>query len=288
MGVASLATIGRLRPALGPALRKAPLPVTATMVSAFFHCAMALAIVLAARAWSGRPPKTYVVNLVPAIATVSSRESPPSPAALPPRADEAPRPRAAPAELPQRDSASTSREMPARRDTLGLPDRTAPPRAPAALPRPGDKELPTVASSAPPRPDVTPTATAAAQPPRPSAPAPAPPPGQPTGSPLGSGAVTLDVSDFPFAWYMSAVHRKVTARWAGKALEGRQPVALVEIGRDGQIARLAIEKTSGNPYYDQAALRAITEANPFPPLPPEYKEPVLRVHFGFTFVADRG
>jgi TonB family protein len=81
------------------------------------------------------------------------------------------------------------------------------------------------------------------------------------GATVGAGA------DSPFAWYLSRVKAKIAERWAGKALPGQQPVAVFEITREGQISRLAIEKSSGNTDYDQAALRAITEANPFPPLP---------------------
>jgi TonB family protein len=177
--------------------------------------------------------------------------------------------------------------MPARvppRTASALPDRAVPPRAPA-LPRSGDKELPTVPSV----PSTTPAPVPAA-PPRPQTAAapPPPPPGRPSGSALGSGAVTLNVSDFPFAWYTRVVVTKVTEGWAARALEGRQPVAVFDIGRDGQVSKLSIEKSSGNPYYDQAALRAITSANPFPPLPQDFKEPFLRVHMGFNFASERG
>jgi TonB family protein len=54
------------------------------------------------------------------------------------------------------------------------------------------------------------------------------------------------------------------------------------------VSKLSIEKSSGNPHYDQQALRAITEANPLPPLPPEYRESMLRIHIGFNFTQDRG
>ena len=121
--------------------------------------------------------------------------------------------------------------------------------------------------------------------------APPPPPmpiGRRDGSPQGSGAMTLTASDFPFAWYLARIQAKVTERWAGKALPGQQPVAVFEINREGQVSRLAIEKSSGNSYYDQAALRAITEANPFPPLPAEFPGQTLRVHLGFNFSAERG
>jgi protein TonB len=241
--------------------------------------------VLAARAWSESRPKTYIVNLVPAIAAVGL---PQGRAALPPRPEElARREPARPTDLPQREVARATAppEMPTRaRESPALPDRerALPPR-PSALPRAGDKEPPSMASAAA-KAAPAPSERVASD----AARAPQPPLGRRDGSPQGAGAMTLNVSDFPFAWYLSRVQAKVTERWAGKAIPGQQPVAIFEINRDGRITGLAIERPSGNPYYDQAALRAITEAAPFPPLPPEFAGPVLRVHLGFNFAAERG
>jgi colicin import membrane protein len=278
----------RMRPPSGPALGKARLPVTATIFSAVLHGSLAAGVVLSAGYWATEKPKTYVVNLVPAIAAVGSpqgrAEAPPAPTpppALPARAEEVTRPAPSrPAELPAREA---PREMPPR--VASLPDRALPTRPPA-LPKAGDKELPAMASTAkaPPTPSDRPTSDVARV-------APPPPPlplGRRDGSPQGSGPMTLNVSDFPFAWYLSRVQAKVTEKWVGKALPGQQPVAVFEISREGQVSRIAIEKSSGNSYYDQAAVRAITEANPFPPLPAEFPGQTLRVHLGFNFTAERG
>jgi colicin import membrane protein len=278
----------RMRPPSGPALGKARLPLTATIFSAVLHGSLAAGVVLSAGYWATEKPKTYVVNLVPAVAAVGSpqgqAEAPPAttpPPALPPRAEEVTRPAPSrPAELPAREA---SRDMPPR--VASLPDRALPTRPPA-LPKAGDKELPAMASTAkaPPTPAERPTTDVARV-------VPPPPPlplGRRDGSPQGSGPMTLNVSDFPFAWYLSRVQAKVTEKWLGKALPGQQPVAVFDISREGQVSRLAIEKSSGNSYYDQAALRAITEANPFPPLPAEFPGQTLRVHLGFNFTAERG
>ena len=269
---------GRLH--LGPALARLHLPLGSVLLSATCHVLAFGALFYAAHLWREHQPRTYVVNLVPAVAAVGAPQGRPS---LPARPEDLRPPAPTPTELPRRE---TSRELPTReraRDALGLPERSLPPRA-AALPRAGEKELPSVASA----PTKAPTrATSAARPPEP----PAPPPqalGQRTGSAAGAGAVTLNVSDFPFAWYLSRVQAKITERWAGRALPGQQPVAVFDIGRDGQMSGLAISRSSGNTYYDQAALRAITEANPFPPLPPDFPGTTLRVHLGFNFATDRG
>jgi protein TonB len=65
-------------------------------------------------------------------------------------------------------------------------------------------------------------------------------------------------------------------------------VVLFEIQRDGQVRDPLVEKSSGNNLYDQSALRAVMEASPFPPLPPEFKASSLRVHFGFEFQPGQG
>lgn len=287
----------RLRPrSTGPALRSAPLPVTATVLSALTHGLLAVVMIVAASTWSVRQPKAYVVNLVPAVAAVGTPQGKPAPA-LPPRPEE-PAPRVSQRtahELPERETPKAAPapppDLPARAPSLpdrsaslpdrSLPDRALPPRA-AATPRAGEKELPPIASSSTtPRPSPAPTTTARAEPPPPAL-------GQPSGSAQGAGAMTLNVTDFPFAWYLAAVQRKITERWEGRALQGRQPVVVFEISRNGQLGKLAIDKSSGNPYYDQQALRAISEATPFPPLPPEWSKPTLSIQLGFNFTQDRG
>jgi TonB family protein len=286
----------RLRPRGGPALRPAPLPVTATVLSAICHGALAALVILAATVWSRPPTKTYIVNLVPAVAAVGTPQgrpaAPPKAAEPPPRVE--PRP---PVKLPERETPrapapAPAPTLPARTPSLpepaartpSLPNPVLPARAPA-MPRPGDKELPAVASAAPP-PSPAPPAPASVGTGRPEAPPPAL--GRPSGSAQGEGPLTLDVTDFPFAWYLAAVQRKITERWEGRALQGRQPVVTFEISREGQVSNVVIKESSGNPYYDRTAMRAIAEAAPFPRLPDEFPGAVLRVHLGFNFAQDRG
>jgi TonB family protein len=53
--------------------------------------------------------------------------------------------------------------------------------------------------------------------------------------------------------------------------------------RDGKLNEVSINRSSGNAYYDQVALRAINAAGPFPPFPDEFTEAVLKVKLQFTF-----
>lgn len=284
MSTATIALRTRPRPSPGPALGRARVPVGTILLSALLHVIAAAALITSIAIWHEAQPKTYVVNLVPAIAAVGrpqGRVSAPSPT-LPPRPSEVtpPATKTTPTELPQREARAPTPppEMPARsspRDSLSLPDRSLPPRAPALL-RPGDKELP---AAAPPR------NTGEITPRRETAPSPPPAPlGQIAGSSQGAGTVTLSVSDFPYAWYIQAIHRKIQERWEGRAIDGRQPEVFFEIGGDGQLRAVEVRTTSGNPAYDQLAMRAIRDANPFPPLPAGFGKPTLKV--GLQFIYD--
>jgi protein TonB len=92
------------------------------------------------------------------------------------------------------------------------------------------------------------------------------------------------VSDFPYAWYIQAVHRKIQERWEGRAIRGRQPEVIFEIASDGQLRGVRVGKSSGNPAYDQLAMRAVVEANPFPRLPDGFPKPLLTI--GLQFIYD--
>jgi TonB family protein len=325
---AATMTVGlrpRPRPRHGPALRRLPIPVVPLALSALLHGALAAAVVVGALLWKTSQPRTYVVNLVPAVPAVGTPEAPPRPQpATPPRPPEPTPPpaRTAPErpvvrEAPRRPATPERpvvRDLPDRTPTPELPppahrelptremplrEVTRPPERPAppALTRPGVKETPALPTPAPPpRPvEPPPPAVASATPPTPApaarvpAPLPPPPVGRPTGSPQGSGTLSLDVGDFPFAWYLRTIQTKITERWAPPpgSREGQRVVVVFEIGRDGRASNLTLEKPSGNAAYDLAALRAVADASPFPPLPAEFKEPLLRVHLGFHYT-DRG
>jgi len=277
---------------IGPALGRIRLPLGPAVVSAILHVVLLAIVVFSASMWSDKRTKPVYVVLAPATAAIGS----PKGVTMPPRVEEPPAPQAAPqpappappAELPRREAPRDlpardlpSRDLPPSRDAAALPDRTLPARAPARL-RPAEKELPTLPNT---QPTPTPTPTPTSAPARREASA-APPPqplGAATGSASGAGPLTLNVSDFPYAYYIRQVAEKIRAQWNGKAIPGQQPAVIFEIRRDGRLSLAAIDKSSGNAYYDQVALRAINDAGPFPPLPEEFKKPMLRIGLQFVF-----
>ena len=275
------------RPRSGPALRRLRVPVRGLALSALLHGALVAAVFIAGHVWRANEAQPYVVNLVPAIAAVGSPRgrTVPEPA-LPKTSDPtATRPAPPPPSLPEREpprapdrtkATDLPERAPAPRESVALPDRSLPSRTPT-LPRPGEKELPRVASTTPPQSASNPGERAA----------PPPPLGQVTGSPQGAGARTLSVSDFKYAWYVALVQRKIEEQWGDKSLQGRQPEIVFEIDRTGQVRSSRVSKSSGNPLYDRVALRAIADAAPFPPLPQDFPKPEMSIGMEFSHSPQR-
>jgi len=277
------------RPLRGPAVQRASLPVTSILLSSLAHGVGIAAIVPLALLWREEPTKAYFVNLVPAVPAQGSLTGQKITSTAPPRVEEPPPPKPAkssapPPELPVRETApkpsrpTSLPDLPSRPATR-IPDMPAR-ELPRVTAKPGQKELPSLMPPAlPARPTPT-TASREAAPPPPPAPL-----GRPTGVAQGTGTAASAEGDFPFQWYLTAVQRKIYEQWSQplSSAQGQKAIVVFEIARNGEVGRARIEKTSGDATYDLAALRAVTNANPLPPLPEQYKGTMLRVHFGFEF-----
>src|SRR5262245_18435705 len=234
------------------------------------------------------PERAELPPPVPAPPPPKPVKEPPPPA--PPRAPELARavpPRPTELALPARDQKETpALDTPNARLTE-RPQLPAPIPAIPPPPRPAEPARVTPAPAPAPAPPPTPPAVVRRPGPEPL------PVGRPDPAVLRtpSSNISLDVSDFPFTYYLRQLQAKISERWAPPrhaAAGAEKAVVVFEIGRDGQIKEPSVEKTSGNAIYDQSALRAVMEASPFPPLPPEFKAPSLRVHFGFEFRPEQG
>jgi periplasmic protein TonB len=87
-----------------------------------------------------------------------------------------------------------------------------------------------------------------------------------------------------FGAYADLVVRRVTDKWETNGLAGVSgPMAVItfDIQRDGSIRNAQIAQRSGNTNLDFSALRAITNAAPFPPLPSNYSGSSTSVELRF-------
>jgi protein TonB len=98
----------------------------------------------------------------------------------------------------------------------------------------------------------------------------------------GSGVTQLEGGDFPYSLYIERMKTLIGSHWfRPQVAESTAAIVYFVIGRDGTIRDAKIENGSGNGLYDRAALRAILEASPLPPLPFGYSGSYLGVHLKF-------
>ncbi len=101
-----------------------------------------------------------------------------------------------------------------------------------------------------------------------------------------TGDVALDADDFPFAYYIATMKRKIAAYWRVPGASGRTSLycrVYFRVTRNGTIESPFVEESSGSFLFDQAAERAVFQASPLPPLPKAFKDDYLGVHFSFAY-----
>jgi TolA protein len=100
----------------------------------------------------------------------------------------------------------------------------------------------------------------------------------------GTG-IAVDAASFPFGYFLAAIERRVSENWFSAVSEGGTGLTCVvyfRLMRDGSVSDARLETSSGNGYFDRAALRAVKSAAPFPPLPRAFNESYLGIHFTFV------
>lgn len=113
-------------------------------------------------------------------------------------------------------------------------------------------------------------------------------------TPAQADGFVPDTRSAIFAPYLDEWRRKVerlgTLNYPGIArrLDTRvSPVLAVELGADGALLRVAIERSSGEADVDQAALELLRLASPFDPFPREMAQQYPRLRFAYEWRFDR-
>lgn len=92
----------------------------------------------------------------------------------------------------------------------------------------------------------------------------------------------IDMPDFPYPWYVTQLRAAIWERWTARVFSGEGNCGIrFTIMRDGRAVDVRVEFTSGDKGFDYAALSAVRDAEPFPPLPPDFKDKFLNIHFEF-------
>jgi len=109
--------------------------------------------------------------------------------------------------------------------------------------------------------------------------------GQGFGLTAGGGGTGgyLDVANFCCPDYLAIMLDLVNRNWASKQQADGTALMRFVIQRDGRIADVEVERSSGTPALDFLAQRALLLTRQFPPLPSAFPEPVLTVHLVFEY-----
>jgi len=98
----------------------------------------------------------------------------------------------------------------------------------------------------------------------------------------GVGSVRFDQPDFKYPVYVERMAQIISMHWFKPAQSVQTiPVVRFRIERDGTIVDPQIVTSSGLPFVDRAALRAVIDSSPLPPLPAEYGKPEVGVQVVF-------
>jgi protein TonB len=185
--------------------------------------------------------------------------------------------RLAPIAQPARPSAVAAKPKPVLQEPHAVPPQPPKPK-PAAKPEPKTVPLSPFGRSAKKGSETPP-------PPPPPAPAAAQTPATALAAdvPIGTAGVTgLEGGDFPYTIYIERMKTLIGTHWfRPQAVPGIATTVHFTIDRDGTIRDVKTETSSGNGTFDRAALRAVMEASPLPPLPFAYNGTFLGVHLTF-------
>ena len=98
---------------------------------------------------------------------------------------------------------------------------------------------------------------------------------------LGTSLSAFDSADFNYSYYVAQMLASIGANWFKPTDQAVNPVIFFRIARDGSISDVRVEKSSGLPFVDRAAQRAVLASSPLPPLPADFHESSLGVHLKF-------
>jgi len=140
----------------------------------------------------------------------------------------------------------------------------------------------------PPTPIELSVAAIEAPPQAPSRPSSQPPTEQAATAPIVQPATAIQVPGIVSGLnrYLALVQSRISSQWVAPEvnLTGRslQVVIKFRLDRSGVVSHVAVEKSSGNVYYDLAGTRAVLSANPLPPFPQDMSDTTVDAHFSFT------
>ncbi len=108
------------------------------------------------------------------------------------------------------------------------------------------------------------------------------------GSSAAAGSTGNGMPSGPAAQqYYALVWQRIRDAWLvppsmAASSYGYETVITITLQRDGTITDMSVEKSSGNIYFDQTAIRAIKKASPLAPFPPSWLQKSIDIGIKFS------
>ena len=91
-------------------------------------------------------------------------------------------------------------------------------------------------------------------------------------------------TEFDYPDYLIEMRDRIYKNWKYPQLrESLMATVYFRISKDGRILVIQIKKKTGNVRFDRSAWTAVQKSNPFSPLPEDFTEQELGVHFNFYY-----
>jgi TonB family protein len=100
----------------------------------------------------------------------------------------------------------------------------------------------------------------------------------------GLGARIEGAEALGYSYYLNVILTRLSENWLDPYLGQAQVLTatvVFVIEKDGTVREVKLEKTSGDRTYDESCTRALLVTDRFPPLPPEFTGPRLKLHLEF-------
>ena len=103
-----------------------------------------------------------------------------------------------------------------------------------------------------------------------------------------SGTITFDTTNYKYYGYMQRLKERIEGTWkyppeaAEKGIYGDLYITFT-IKKDGRLGAVELTRTSGHRELDNAALKALRDADPFWPLPDSWGEEALTIPGHFVY-----
>lgn len=109
-------------------------------------------------------------------------------------------------------------------------------------------------------------------------------PGNPSaGNPKGAPGINAK-RDPDFGPYMAELQRRIKRNWQPpRKSQSKRVVVLFTVAKDGRLLNMRVNRSSGEPDADNAAISAVQLSAPFRPLPSEFSGGSIDIQFTFDY-----